>query len=388
MRVMTCPSQRWKYGLVQIFSLVLALASPEVLARETCHPSSIPPLRLCEAAIDPSKLTEVVAAERQSAGGWAASLEMVFRYHGHPVAQQTLAKSLTGVPIGDPAVSASVITTALNREWVDDNGRALRTRAVAFDAESGSFGVKNEDIVRELREDHPLLVATITHAMLITAIQYLSPPNGGVSQLTGVTVHDPWPGEGRRQLHLDELLPRYAMSVRVEELERSPVVSAAAHQAGCASDADCKGGRTCDSGRCVGAAARSCAKDTDCPGTQICSTSGFCAVPADVQSSVWRAPEKAPTSDNREGCLKRCAVTAAGCENDLMSVDLCLQTRTDSCVRVCAMNTSYSEGQCRTQLCTAGVAENAGWESKCQSQFHEDQQSCRNEQATCQKGCQ
>ena len=97
---------------------------------------------------------------------------------------------------------------------MDTTGRQFTVRAVAWDLDSGQAGVNNKDVVGEMKHGRPLIVGTQGNALVATAIQYLK-TSGGVGHVLGVTVRDPWPGSGQRQLTLAELRPTYVAAIRV-----------------------------------------------------------------------------------------------------------------------------------------------------------------------------
>ncbi|HVN04880.1 MAG TPA: hypothetical protein VMT86_10710, partial [Bryobacteraceae bacterium] len=45
----------------------------------------------------------------------------------------------------------------------------------------------------------PLIIGSMGHAMVLTAVSYNRAPNSQ-GQVTGAVVRDPWPGRGRRML--------------------------------------------------------------------------------------------------------------------------------------------------------------------------------------------
>jgi hypothetical protein len=105
-------------------------------------------------------------------------------------------------------------------DWVDDNGKTFHSRLVAVtDIDAGVFDLTNAGMIDELDHDHPLLIASGTHAMVGTAIQYFP------TSVNSVGVFDPWPTSGgARGLSLLEMIPitqpqgllRFAAAVRVD----------------------------------------------------------------------------------------------------------------------------------------------------------------------------
>ena len=247
--------------------ILLILFSKTGEASEQCT-NSPTGMRTCVAGIKSEKLTHVTAIQKLSQWCWAASISMVFSYHGHPVAQEAIVKDTYGSVVNMPAISGDVISNALNRNWRDSKGVRFRSRATVFDFQSGSYGVSNDDIVRELKNDRPLIMGAMGHAMVVTAMQYVKSPDGRVGQVLGVTVRDPWPGKGRRQLTLQELQPIYVATVQISNAQDDTEV-AEGDKDGCQSDSDCHAGRMCEEGRCT-AGQSECSKDSDCDDDEFC----------------------------------------------------------------------------------------------------------------------
>ena len=142
----------------------------------------------------------------QSEWCWAASISMVFAYYGHPISQQRIVSEAYGAPVNMPAVSGFLIAQALNRVWIDDRGRQFKASLkAAFDAQSGVEAINSAVIVEALANGHPLVVGARGHAMVTTAVYYISTPNG--PGILNVGVFDPWPGVGARNLLPDEMVP-------------------------------------------------------------------------------------------------------------------------------------------------------------------------------------
>ena len=59
------------------------------------------------------------------------------------------------------------------------------------------------EAARELADDNPLIVGATGHAMVLTAMTYARDVAGNGQPLS-LTVRDPWPGRGRRQLSPQE----------------------------------------------------------------------------------------------------------------------------------------------------------------------------------------
>jgi papain like cysteine protease AvrRpt2 len=158
----------------------------------TCGPQ-LPPygLQACIAGIPSGRVNTVYAPQQQSEWCWAASLEMVFSYWGHPVDQREIVRQTWGVIANVPAQPLQIVQD-LNRAWVDGNGDSFRVMGDVFSANAATAA-------QDLAADMPLIIGSLGHAMVLTAISYNRAPTGQ-GMPTGALVRDPWPGRGRRAL--------------------------------------------------------------------------------------------------------------------------------------------------------------------------------------------
>ena len=176
------------------------------------------PGRVCNAGL-PSNLISTSAkksVQLQSEWCWAASISMVFRYYGHPISQERIVKEMYGRIENQPAEPWTMLS-ALNRSWVDDNGKK-------FYSESSPGYTNPVAAARDLAGNMPLIIGTHGHAMVLTDLQYasnyiLTPigPRLGPSVITNALVRDPWPGNGLRNLLPWEWNPiSFAVQIRVK----------------------------------------------------------------------------------------------------------------------------------------------------------------------------
>lgn len=207
------------YKFAAILGWLLS-SSTLVLAAEECGPADFYGNRVCVAGIPTDKVGHVQAIQGMSQWCWAATISMAFKFYGYNVPQKQIVQETFGGIVNLPAQNGQVLTSALNREWVDTTGRKFSVSASAYDLTSGQLGVNNQTVVDELSRGRPLIVGTQGHAMLVTAIQYVKTPLG-LGPVLGVTVRDPWPGRGRRQLSLPELFPIYLATVDIGSLSSS-----------------------------------------------------------------------------------------------------------------------------------------------------------------------
>lgn len=163
-----------------------------------CTPFNFQGIQQCEAGID-SRLAHVSAA---SVGGqhmtqwcWAACIEMVFRYYGLHVPQETIVQQTWGGIVNLPGQPNQILAN-LNRPWRDSRGRGFYVSGDAFSANPMTA-------TQDLSNDMPLIIGTMGHAMVLTSLTYVR-DQFGRGDVTAAVVRDPWPGNGRRVLSAQE----------------------------------------------------------------------------------------------------------------------------------------------------------------------------------------
>lgn len=132
----------------------------------------------------------VFAYQQASEWCWAACIQMVFSYWGHPVSQQEIVRQTWGAIINMPAQPIQIVKD-LNRQWTDARGDE-------FSSVGDVFSANGVTAAQDLARDMPLIVGSMGHAMVLTAVSYDRAPNGQ-GQVTGAIVRDPWPGNGGRR---------------------------------------------------------------------------------------------------------------------------------------------------------------------------------------------
>jgi hypothetical protein len=174
-------------------SLAAAGLTKTVSAKLLC--ADFPGFRRCEAGIDSSGMNTVYAPQQASQWCWAACLQMVFTYWGHPVSQRRIVSETWGGLVNMPASPIQIIQD-LNRSWEDDRGRDFEVAGDVFSANAVTAA-------QDLANDCPLILGSLGHAMVLTSITYQGNAYGQV-QILGAKVRDPWPGRGLRELTLQE----------------------------------------------------------------------------------------------------------------------------------------------------------------------------------------
>lgn len=254
-------------------------------AGERCQPDPYGQV-VCEVGIPSERLEPITSQQAMSQWCWAASISMIFGYHGHPLPQERIVQSVFGQLVDLPAMNGMVMSRSLARPWVDQRGRRFQAKVRVFDNHAGQFELDTEAIITELREERPMLVGTVGHAMVMTALRYVRTPMG--PQVIGVTVRDPWPGRGRRDLQWHEMQPQYLAAV----------------------DLGAK-------------------KKVEVPSEDVADTKG--------------SPDLA--------CTRVCALSSERCQASVPAPELCLAQAVESCVASCVYEYGNPPALCAQRYC-------------------------------------
>ena len=150
---------------------------------------------------------EAFQTQHMSEWCWAASISMIFSFHGHPVSQERIVKEVYGADVNMPSGYGALMAALLNRSWTDDDGEGFRARLTGvYDAAAGVGLVNNAMLVRELDQNRPVLVGAAGHAVVLAMMEYTK-TFGRINQITRCGVFDPWPGRGARDLTRVEMAP-------------------------------------------------------------------------------------------------------------------------------------------------------------------------------------
>jgi hypothetical protein len=156
-----------------------------------CGPPTPPwGVQSCVAGIPQERLNTVFAYQQASEWCWAACIQMVFSYWGHPLSQQEIVKQTWGGIANMPAQPIQIVQD-LNRGWRD-------ARGVQFTSEGDYFSANGITAAQDLAQEMPLIIGSMGHAMVLTAVSYNRAQNG-TGQITGALVRDPLPGNGGRR---------------------------------------------------------------------------------------------------------------------------------------------------------------------------------------------
>lgn len=179
-------------------------------AGQSCGPVVPPGVQQCDVGID-SKIAYIMAA---SVGGqhasewcWAACIETVFRYYGHRVPQERIVSETWGSIVNMPGQPQQILSD-LNRDWTDVDGNI-------FQVEGDIYSANPITASQDLAQDMPLIIGTMGHAMVLTALRFVRDSSGN-GQVTAAYVRDPFPGRGGRILSAQEWLStNFLVRIRV-----------------------------------------------------------------------------------------------------------------------------------------------------------------------------
>ena len=165
-----------------------------------------------------SRCTVGIPAERFFAGTrqesrewcWAACIEMVFGYYGHRVSQSRIVRETWGGLVDKPVHERQLLDD-LNRSWTDNRGRRFRSNADVFNQPAAG--------VADLRRNRPLILGTLGHTVVLTAITLEIDDFSGRWNIAEAVVYDPWTGHGARILSAEEWRNvRFAVRVELHDV--------------------------------------------------------------------------------------------------------------------------------------------------------------------------
>lgn len=202
-----------------LIMVLICMAAGSAFAETTCRPLNRA-TQICTAGMTTAEFNTVVAekvnsVQEQQYWCWAASLSMLFQAHGVTLKQDRIVIQALGSRENIPQ-SGYNLERLLNRSYVLANGSAFTVTGSVTNVETRTFQVNNYDIISTLDEGHPVVYGALGHAMLLTAVDYLADLQGNPLRIVGGTVRDPWPGQGRRKLRPQEMIPSFVATVSIE----------------------------------------------------------------------------------------------------------------------------------------------------------------------------
>jgi len=165
------------------------LAVPGVaLAEAECSPFNRWGVRSCTAGLPSWRAGSIAATQQNSQWCWAACVQMVLKHYRFEISQKDIVRQVFGAEVNAPADVQTMIS-ALNRVYTNAAGEH-------FTLVSGmaNLNVAASDLVL----GQPLIVGTLRHAMVLSAISYDQDVHGRFV-VTSAVVRDPWPTSGGRR---------------------------------------------------------------------------------------------------------------------------------------------------------------------------------------------
>ena len=171
-----------------------SIFTTNAMARLNCGSVVPPGVKNCMAGIDSAVAIKIARIQQENQWCWAACIEMIFAYNGFEISQSAIVESTWGNIVNMPA-SDQQIMRDLNRPWTDHHGKRFRTSATVVGAAAAA---------RELANNMPLIICTTGHAMVLTALNYVTNPFTTNGEVKEAIVRDPWETNGRRSLTAHE----------------------------------------------------------------------------------------------------------------------------------------------------------------------------------------
>lgn len=160
----------------------------------------------------------------------AASLSMIFRWHGKEVDQRAIVEQTLGAQ-WDTALDPLLLMQSVRREYSDRRGTPFFVTSRIYSADFGFGEITNCDIIMELRNERPLVICNLTHMMVLIGVDYRPQYDCTTPNIVSAWVADPHPfaqhaydmGPGFRDLRSSEMVPvhrggelRFMATIQVE----------------------------------------------------------------------------------------------------------------------------------------------------------------------------
>lgn len=172
-----------------------AIALPKIsTAGMACEWTPWPNIERCRTGIDSNVALRIATVQENTQWCWAACIQMLFRYYGFKMSQDRIVASTWGGVVNMPATDQQIMHD-LNSQWVDDSG-------VPFQATSQA--VSGGNAAHELKNNQPLIICTLGHAMVLTSLVYDRNVVTTVGNDIEAVVRDPWKDNGRKVLTAQE----------------------------------------------------------------------------------------------------------------------------------------------------------------------------------------
>lgn len=189
-------NRRRLLGLTGAAAVAALLPGGGARAAQQCSDYDWQGVQYCTAGI-PSRIAgQSALPQHQSQWCWAACISMIFGYYNRPVHQERVVRETFGRIVDMPANPLQILS-AVNRPWTDERGKPFR-------GYGEPLRVDPTLAARYMAQEKPLIIGTMGHAMVLTALSWAQ-DRRGQQQLTGLVVRDPWIGGQRRELSGQEI---------------------------------------------------------------------------------------------------------------------------------------------------------------------------------------
>jgi hypothetical protein len=212
-----------------VFLAGLGLAGVQAHAATDCLPTADPRIERCSAGLDPALASRLRQSQDASQWCWAASVSMILGRYGIPVSQQQVVREALGRP-DNRALDVASVAELLNRPWRDGAGHLRASSATPLPPWRKAWGLAAPEVIEDLQQGRPLLLAAQHHAMVLVELVYERPVGKaqGPVKILRATVLDPQSANGLRSLTAAESRPDFLARVSVANPE--PTTTAEADQ--------------------------------------------------------------------------------------------------------------------------------------------------------------
>ena len=199
---------------VSLLSALLLAASllvgANAYATTSCGPSTRAGMERCVAGLPATTLMDMHQMQEASNWCWAASVSMLLRRYGVDVSQRAVVRAHLAKEDNVP-IAIDVLSRLVDRRWQDAEGRAVVASVNPLPAWRLRLGVMAPEVLHELVQQRPVLLAAEKHAVLLVQVVY-DRPSGGSSnvdeiELVRAVVLDPSSPVGLRSLKPAERRP-------------------------------------------------------------------------------------------------------------------------------------------------------------------------------------
>jgi hypothetical protein len=198
----------------------LLLSAGFAQAGTRCDPSQTAGIERCVSGLPASLIARMQQNQESSNWCWAASVSMLLRRYGVSIPQQQVAREHLGRP-DNVKVSLDALADVFNRTWRDEEGRQLDGALSPLPSWRKALGISAPEVMEELDQGRPLLLAADGHAMVLVQVVYeqATPGQGSAGEaprIVRAVVIDPQSPVLVRSLKPQERQPQYLARIAVK----------------------------------------------------------------------------------------------------------------------------------------------------------------------------